>query len=128
MTRIATAKHVACPKCSTTTEITCLRKKNEDTIRIRYRKCPSCSHKFKTSQQISPSIGPEVITPYHSAEEICSIRSSKLNEHDVLDILDLLSKGVYSRRDLALQYEVTYSAIRSIAVGRTWKHLTAAPS
>lgn len=128
MKRTLTAKHVACPECNTTTEITCLRNKNEGALRIRYRKCPSCNHKFKTSQTISPSIGPEVITPYHSAEEICTIRSSKLNEHDVLDILGFLRRGAFSRRDLALQYDVTLHTIHAIAQGKTWKHLTTAPS
>ena len=129
MTRTLTAKHVACPKCSTTTEITCVRKKNEDTLRIRYRKCPSCNHKFKTWQQVTA--GPEEIKDYPTKEELRIIHSfdrSSLSEEDVLEIMDQLKKGFWLRKDIALQYGVSTAVIRDIAVGKTFKHLTATPS
>ncbi len=74
---------------------------------------------------MDPVPGPEVITPY---DPPCNYpRRAKLQPSDVLEIRDLLSKGVYSSFDLAVQYDVSPSAIRSIRRRATWKHLADAP-
>lgn len=129
MKRTVAAQHIACPECNTTTKVTCLKYGDEGTLRIRYRKCPSCNHKFKTWQQVTA--GPEVIKDYPTQEERrvihCFDRSS-LTEEDVLDIMDQLKKGFWTRKDIALQYEVSPCVIRDIDVGKTFKHLTTAPS
>lgn len=47
---------------------------------------------------------------------------SKLNESDVEEILRLLTAG-NSQSSLGRRYGVSPSAIRSIALGRTWRHV-----
>ena len=73
-----------------------------------------------------PTPGPEIITPYDPPSNYP--RYSKLNPSEVLEIRDLLSKGAYDAYDLALQYDVSVSAIHHIKRRKTWKHLSAAPA
>lgn len=68
-----------------------------------------------------PIPGPEIITPYSS--QTIYPRFTKLTPNDVREIRSLLSKGVFTSFDLALQYEVSPSAIRSIKRRATWKNL-----
>ena len=130
MKRTVTAKRVVCPECKAASKVTCQHVEHSDSskpVRIRYRKCPSCNHTFKTEQQIDPTIGLEIVTPSCPREMRCASRSS-LTEDDVLSITDQLKKGFFSRKDLALQYGVRTCVIRDIDLGRTFKHLTAASS
>lgn len=108
---------VACPNCGNlTSKLTCARIKGD--TRIRYRRCNACNHPFKTEQQITT----EYVVAYKLPSE-CP-RYTKLKPSEVLEIRDLLSKGLYNSFDLALQYDVTPSAIRSIKRRATWKNLS----
>ena len=73
-----------------------------------------------------PTPGPEIITPYDPPSNYP--RHAKLKPSEVLEIRDLLSKGVFDVHDLALQYDVTTSAIHHIKRRVTWKYLSAAPT
>lgn len=47
---------------------------------------------------------------------------SKLKENHVREIRQLLREG-YTRQEIACRYGVTVPTIRSIAIGKTWKHM-----
>ena len=52
------------------------------------------------------------------------VHFSKLNEKDVLEIIDLYKHTGISVREIAKLYNVTSGAIGAITRGKNWKHLT----
>ena len=115
-------KPVICPKCgSDQISLTCTRIR--DDIRVRYKSCKDCSHKFVTEQAITQEA---VVATKRCGYKPGNLEHSKLSEQDVLFIRQTLANGLYTAHDLALQYEVSYSAVSQIRTGKTWKHLVAA--
>jgi hypothetical protein len=104
---------IDCPNCGKpVNSTTCARRKNG--IRIRYRRCTSCNHPFRTEQVIAPEI---VINRkcIHGAPQ-----NAKLQPFEVADIKKFLKDKFYTPYQLALQYDVSVSAIYRIQAGKTW--------
>ena len=51
------------------------------------------------------------------------IGNSKLSENEVLEIRNKFIPRIYSRKKLALEYNVTEATIKDILQRRTWKHI-----
>jgi len=104
---------INCPKCNTLViRTTCTRRK--DKIRVRYRRCPSCKHAFRTEQVITP----EIILSRERRQG--TPHNAKLKPHEVADIKKFLQNNIYTPYELALQYEVSPSAIAHIRSGKSW--------
>ena len=115
-------KPVICPECgSDQIHLTCTHIR--DDIRVRYKSCKDCNHKFVTEQAITQE---KVTAKRRSGYLPGNLEHSKLSEQDVAFIRQTLANGLYTAKDLALQYEVSYSAVSQIRTGKTWKHLEAA--
>ena len=115
-------KPVTCPQCgSDQIHLTCTRVHDE--IRVRYKSCKACDHKFVTQQVITQEI---VVEKKQGGYKPGNNENAKLSEQDVLFIRRTLANGLYTARDLAIQYDVSYSAVSQIKTGKTWKHLEAA--
>lgn len=109
-------KPVTCPECgSSQIHLTCTHVRND--IRVRYKRCKDCDHKFVTEQ---------VVTQEAVVAKKQRGPNAKLNEEDVLFIRQQLANGIYTITDLALQYEVEFGTISRIKAGKTWKHLLVA--
>ena len=52
-----------------------------------------------------------------------SVASSKLNDAIVSEIRRLYATGNYSMRQLGKQFGVVHSTIKSLIVGKSWKHV-----
>ena len=104
---------IHCPNCGKPVlHTTCTRRKGG--IRIRYRRCPACNHPFRTEQTITPEI---VI----NRKRVCGTpENAKLQSFEVADIKKFLQNNTYTPYQLALQYDVSVSAIQHIRLGRTW--------
>jgi transcriptional regulator NrdR family protein len=104
---------IDCPNCGEpVNSTTCARRKGD--IRIRYRRCPSCNHPFRTEQVITPEI---VI----NRQRVCGTpQNAKLKPFEVADIKKFLQNNIYTPYQLALQYDVSLSAIQHIRSGRAW--------
>lgn len=115
-------KPVTCPECgSDQINLTCTRIR--DNIRVRYKSCKACSHKFVTEQAITQEI---VVEKKQRGYAPGNVKSAKLSEDDVVFIRQQLTNGIYTGRDLALQYDIAESTVSKIKAGRIWKHLKAA--
>jgi hypothetical protein len=79
-----------------------------------------CNCKFKTEQVITK----EVIAPKRVRGGSVIAKRTRLTEEDVLFIRGQALSGIYTRKDLALQYEVDVSYICKIQTGQTWSHVT----
>ena len=88
---------------------------------MRYKRCLDCDCKFKTEQLITE----EVIVPKR-VRGGTKAKKARLTEGDVLFIRQQALNGIYTRKDLALQYEVDVSYICRIQTGHAWKHLAVA--
>jgi len=64
--------------------------------------------------------GRAVKPPTHRGEEQ---QKSILTEHAVLEIVRLFKAGA-TRKNIASNLGVSYSAVREILIGRNWKHVT----
>ncbi len=118
MKRFYTLTPVNCPECdSDQIHLTCSNVR--DNIRNRYKRCKDCGHKFKTEQLITE----EKIAAKKTGG---FARHTKLQTEDVQFIKDQLNGGIYSAADLALQYEVSLSAISKIKRGINWKSVPSA--
>ena len=104
---------IDCPNCKVpVTGTTCTRLKGD--TRIRYRRCSSCNHPFRTEQTITPEI---VI----NRKRVCGApQNAKLEPFEVADIKKFLQNNIYTPYQLALQYDVSVSAIHRIRTGQTW--------
>ena len=104
---------IDCPNCGEpVNSTTCARRKGD--IRIRYRRCQSCNHPFRTEQVITPEI---VI----NRQRVCGTpQTAKLKPFEVADIKKFLQNNIYTPYQLALQYDVSLSAIQHIRSGRAW--------
>ena len=110
-------EQIRCPDCSSANiHSTCGRLDGDK--RVRYKRCLDCNCKFKTEQVITK----EVIVPKR-VRGGAAAKAAKLTEGDVLFIRGQALSGIYTRKDLALQYEVDVSYIWKIQTGKTWKHL-----
>ena len=111
-------EQISCPNCkSANIHSTCGKLDGEK--RIRYKRCLDCNCKFKTEQVITK----EVIVPKRVKGGSAIAKQARLTEDDVLFIRGQALSGIYTRKDLALQYEVDVSYICKIQSGKTWKHL-----
>lgn len=54
-------------------------------------------------------------------------KSSKLKEHQVVDIIHCLNSG-RSQQEIAAVFLVSQTTISSIKIGKTWKHIERAQS
>jgi len=114
-------EQIRCPECSSANiHSTCGRLDGD--LRIRYKRCLDCNCKFKTEQLITK----EVIAPKRVRGGSVIAKRTRLTEEDVLFIRGQALSGIYTRKDLALQYEVDVSYICKIQTGQTWKYLTVA--
>lgn len=112
-------EQIRCPDCSSANiHSTCGRLEGDK--RIRYKRCLECNCKFKTEQLITK----EIIVPKRVRGGSIKAKQTKLTEEDVLFIRRQAKYGIYTRKDLALQYEVDVSYIGKIQAGQTWKYLT----
>jgi len=104
---------IDCPNCGKhVIRTTCTRRKGD--TRIRYRRCPACNHAFRTEQTITPEI---VI----NRKRVCDTpENAKLQPFEVADIKKFLQNNTYTPYQLALQYNVSVSAICRIRSGKTW--------
>jgi len=119
------ASKITCPECNhPRMQYSSIRR--TDTERIRYRFCPSCGHRLRTIQPLNPPTAPEQIVPFISKGE--GRYNAKLKDFEVLDIRRMYRNGIYSQAELAIQYGVHQCTISQACLGKTWKHLTAAPS
>ena len=66
----------------------------------------------------------EIIVPKRVRGGSIKAKRTKLTEEDVLFIRRQAKYGIYTSKDLALQYEVDVSYICKIQAGQTWKYLT----
>ena len=87
-------------------------------MRIRYKRCLDCGCKFKTEQVITK----EVIVPKRVRGGAIG-KKSRLTEGDVLFIRGQSLNGLYTREQLAYQYEVDVSYICRIQNGQAHPHL-----
>ena len=112
-------EQIRCPDCSSANiHSTCGRLEGDK--RIRYKRCLECNCKFKTEQLITM----EIIVPKRVRGGSIKAKRTKLTEEDVLFIRRQAKYGIYTSKDLALQYEVDVSYICKIQAGQTWKYLT----
>ena len=115
-------KPVTCPECgSSQIHLTCTHVRND--IRVRYKSCKDCDHKFVTEQVITQEA---VVAKKQRGYPPGNPTNAKLSEEDVLFIRQQLANGIYTITDLALQYEVEFGTISRIKAGKTWKHLLVA--
>ena len=122
MKRKSSLKPVICPECgSDQIHLTCTHVR--DDIRVRYKSCKDCSHKFVTEQAFTQET---VVKKKRGGYLPGNEDAAKLSEDDVIFIRQQLTDGIYTAKDLALQYEITDSTISKIRTGKTWKHLVAA--
>ena len=122
MKRFYTLTPVNCPECnSDQISLTCTNV--QDNIRTRYKRCKDCGHKFKTEQLITEE---KVVAKKRSGYLPGNQEHAKLSEQDVMFIRQTLANGLYTPKDLAFQYDVSYSAVSQIKTGKTWKHVEAA--
>ncbi len=104
---------IDCPNCGEPViHSTCTRRKAD--IRIRYRRCPACNHPFRTEQVITPEI------PINRKRVYGTPQSAKLQPFEVADIKKFLQNNIYTPYELALQYDVSVSAIQHIRSGKSW--------
>ena len=110
-------EQIRCPDCkSANIRSTCGRL--DGNLRIRYKKCLDCGCKFKTEQVIAK----EVIVPKRVTGGAIG-KKSKLTEGDVLFIRGQSLNGLYTREQLAFQYDVDISYICRIQNGKVHPHL-----
>lgn len=110
-------EQINCPSCkSANIHSTCGRLDGD--LRVRYKRCLDCGCKFKTEQVITK----EVIVPKR-VKGGAKAKKTRLTEGDVLFIRGQTLNGIYTRSDLAMQYEVDVSYIHKIQTGQAWKHL-----
>ena len=115
-------KPVNCPECgSSQIHLTCTHVRND--IRVRYKSCKNCDHKFVTEQVITQETA---VKKRRGGYSPGNVESAKLSEDDVVFIRQQLTNGIFTGRDLALQYDIAESTVSKIKAGRTWKHLEAA--
>ena len=104
---------IDCPNCGKPVNgTTCTRRKGD--IRIRYRRCPACNHAFRTEQTITPEI---IINRKRVSG---TPQNAKLQPFEVADIKKFLQNNVFTPYELALQYDVSVSAIQHIRSGKSW--------
>ncbi len=105
---------IDCPSCGKpVNRTTCTRRKGD--TRIRYRRCPACNHTFRTEQIITPEIVMSRKRVYTTPQ------NAKLWPFEVADIKKFLQNNAFTPYELALQYDVSVSAIQHIRKGETWK-------
>ncbi len=113
------ASIVHCPNCNHFfTRIYCGH--YEGNIKVRYRSCPECDHRFITTQQQKPTVEREQLLRQRTRKPP---RNTKLQIHEIAMIKKFLANGTYTNKELAIQYQVTASHISKIKIGRFWANV-----